>query len=251
MWTHLYKNFTDPRLCLAFIMKEKGQLEVQDREARSPKGKLLRRQTEQAASKSSSAQSFACPKCNRVCASKIGLLKAPTGMPRWPSAFPNPCLRGVSHRHISFFFFRAVLHGFVSSESKTRAKVHLTSAQDGIYALGKAHTRSTPSPRGFPNLWNGSNVDVADDVPFSSFWGGSSIQALALCTPLRVKVKNRPVNKAVITQEETVLWVGEVPGCLGKIIQIKSIFIVLKVHVHKMIFKKIIRLTFWEKKIYF
>ena len=122
MWTHLYKNYTDPRLCLAFIMKEKGQLEVQDREARSPKGKLLRRQTEQAASKSSSAQSFACPKCNRVCASKIGLLKAPTGMPRWPSAFPNPCLRGVSHRHISFFFLEQFYTGLSLQRVKHERK---------------------------------------------------------------------------------------------------------------------------------
>ena len=83
------------------------------------------------------------------------------------------------------------------------------SIQDGIYALGKAHMRSTPFLRSFPNvafetsssasslqapllqaidgvmslalfpqvvlkLWNGSNVRLTVDGPLSSFQGGSS-----------------------------------------------------------------------------
>ena len=54
--------------------------------------------------------------------------------------------------------------------------VQFSSVQDGIFALGKARTRSTPSLRSFPKrcLSNGSNVRLTDDGPLSSFQGRSS-----------------------------------------------------------------------------
>ena len=54
--------------------------------------------------------------------------------------------------------------------------VQFSSVQDGIYALGKAHMRSTPSLRSFPKryLWNNLNIRLIDDGPLSSFQGRSS-----------------------------------------------------------------------------
>ena len=50
--------------------------------------------------------------------------------------------------------------------------ITFSSVQGGIYALGKAYMRSTPSQK-FPQrcLWNGSNVRLIDVGPFSSFQG--------------------------------------------------------------------------------
>ena len=52
----------------------------------------------------------------------------------------------------------------------------LSSVQDGICALGKAHMRSTSSFRGFPNVafQNGANFRLTDDGPLSSTQGRSS-----------------------------------------------------------------------------
>ena len=51
----------------------------------------------------------------------------------------------------------------------------LSLVQNGIYALRKAHMRSTPSLK-FPQrcLWSSSNVRRIDDGPLSSFQGRSS-----------------------------------------------------------------------------
>ena len=45
------------------------------------------------------------------------------------------------------------------------------SAPGGIYAIGKAHMRSTSSLRSFPNVAfeKGSSVRLTDDWPLSSF----------------------------------------------------------------------------------
>ena len=62
----------------------------------------------------------------------------------------------------------------------------LNSVQDGIYVLGNAHMRSTPSLRSFPNVAfeNGSNVRLIDGGPLSSFQrrspSASSFQASLL-----------------------------------------------------------------------
>ena len=55
--------------------------------------------------------------------------------------------------------------------------VQFNSVQDCTYALGKAHMRSIPSLRGFPNVAfkiASSNVRLIDDGLLSSFQGRSS-----------------------------------------------------------------------------
>ena len=61
-----------------------------------------RRQKEQAASLSSSSQTFICPKCSRVCAWRIGLYSHQRACKNWPSIFPNilvceECHHGITH----------------------------------------------------------------------------------------------------------------------------------------------------------
>ena len=55
------------------------------------------------------------------------------------------------------------------------SSVQFCSVQDGIYAMGKADTRSTPSLRSFTNVTFGisPNVGLIDDGPFSSSQGRS------------------------------------------------------------------------------
>ena len=50
----------------------------------------------------------------------------------------------------------------------------VSSVQDGIYALGKAHMRSIPSLRRFPNFPFEAVVRLSDDGPLSFFKGRSS-----------------------------------------------------------------------------
>ena len=56
------------------------------------------------------------------------------------------------------------------------SSVQFSSVQDGIYGLGKAHMRSTPSLRRFPNVAFETVpiVGLFDDGPLSSFQGRSS-----------------------------------------------------------------------------
>ena len=54
-------------------------------------------------------------------------------------------------------------------------QLQFSSVQNSIYVLGKAHMRSTPSLRGFPNVaFETSNVRLIDADPLSSFQGRSS-----------------------------------------------------------------------------
>ena len=64
----------------------------------------------------------------------------------------------------------------VTSRCTKKTVKKFSSVQEGIYALGKSHMRSTPSLRSFPKrcLWNSSNVLLIDDDPLSSFQGRSS-----------------------------------------------------------------------------
>ena len=58
-----------------------------------------RRWKEHAASQSSSAQAFTCPKCSTVCTSKIGLMatnRYARADPQPPSAFQNTCPQEIS-----------------------------------------------------------------------------------------------------------------------------------------------------------
>ena len=70
-----------------------------------------------------------------------------------------------SHRELN----SPLLQLFLSS-------VQFSSVQDGIYGLGKAHMRSTPSVRRFPNVAFEMVpiVGLFDDCPLSSFQGKSS-----------------------------------------------------------------------------
>ena len=55
-------------------------------------------------------------------------------------------------------------------EEMLRKSVQVSSVQDGIYVLGKAHNYAlTASLRSFPNVANGSNVHLIEDGPLSSF----------------------------------------------------------------------------------
>ena len=61
-----------------------------------------------------------------------------------------------------------------TNRTRKRAEKLPRSVQDGIYAIGKAHMRSTPSLRNCPNV-AGSNVrPIVDAGPLSSFEGRSS-----------------------------------------------------------------------------
>ena len=55
-----------------------------------------------AASHSSSAQTFAHPKCSRVITSRVGLHSHHQACKSWPSTFPNPHLQGVGY-HMDIF----------------------------------------------------------------------------------------------------------------------------------------------------
>ena len=60
-------------------------------------------------------------------------------------------------------------------DGRDDSSVQFCSVQDGIYAIGKAHMRSTPSLRSFANVAFGisPNVGLIDDGPFSSYQGRS------------------------------------------------------------------------------
>ena len=53
---------------------------------------------------------------------------------------------------IDYFIMSCELFDRVHVEYFKVGSVQFSSVQDGIYALGKAHLRSTPSLRSFPNL---------------------------------------------------------------------------------------------------
>ena len=100
----------------------------------------------------------------------------------------------------------------VFSVCKTRSSVQFGLVQDCIYALGKAHIRSTPSLGSFPKccLWNDSNVRLTDNDPLSSFQGRSSsacslnasflqaidgVMSLALCRQVVSQNTETPFNR--------------------------------------------------------
>ena len=111
-----YKYHLKTRLAQAGISHQPWQQEASDRDSwRSSVRKASRnfeaerheavqerqrRQKERAASQSFSAETFACPKCSRVCASRSGLCCHQRACKNWPSTFKkNPRLRGTSHHH--------------------------------------------------------------------------------------------------------------------------------------------------------
>ena len=100
-WRKHYKNQLKRQLAQVRISCQSWQQEASDRdswcssvrkasckleaERREAAKERCRRWKERAASQSSSAQTFVCPKCTRACASRIGLYTHQRACKNWPS----------------------------------------------------------------------------------------------------------------------------------------------------------------------
>ena len=81
------------------------------------------------------------------------------------------------YSHTAIRFKRLVYRRLKQTNDSCSFSVQcISSVQDSIYALGKAHIRSAPVSQKYPHcrLWNGSDVPLIDDGPLSSFQGRSS-----------------------------------------------------------------------------
>ena len=94
--SHGSRKASDRHSSCSSVRKVSCKIEEERHEARKEKH---RRQKERAAFQSSSTQTFVCPKCSRVYASKIGLSSHQRACKDGPSNLPNnPRLRGMSYQ---------------------------------------------------------------------------------------------------------------------------------------------------------